>query len=203
MDHHLSSSSNINRSVTIYRGPCPLIRSGVFGILPIHNVRLCEGKSSCLYNHLQSFHHMTASSAYKVCNAILRKCDPVTTVLFDSKEILFNRNFHLSCPFNQNSKNPFNCQPQYIVKTPCSSIISRLDMPRHLRDVHRIDRIYALKIVAEMRRCSKYSNKNQIVHLNRNLFDKHENIIELVDKKSDRKVNFFGFFFFENFDFFI
>ncbi|CAF3787819.1 unnamed protein product, partial [Rotaria sordida] len=32
-----SSSSNTNQSVTIYRGPCPLIRSGAFGILPIHN----------------------------------------------------------------------------------------------------------------------------------------------------------------------
>ena len=165
--------------MTIYRGPCPLTRPGLYGILPIHNVRLCEGKPSCLYNHLQSFHHMTARSAHKVCKAVLRQCDPVLTVLFGSEDILYNKNFHIACPFNQDAKNPFDCQPKYILKAPCSSIISRLDMPRHLRDVHHIYRAYALKIVAEMRRCSKNSDKNNLMKLNRNLFDKHENIIEI------------------------
>lgn len=180
----------MSQSVTIYRGLCPLTRSGVFGILPIHNVRICEGKSSCLYNHLQSFHHMTAQSAYKVCKAVLRQRDPDATVLFNSKDVLYNRNFHMACPFNQDSKNPFDCQPKYIIKTPCSSIISRLDMCRHLRDVHHVYRACALKIVAEMRRCSKNSTKNNIVNLNRNLFDKQENIIELIDEKANQQVHF-------------
>jgi len=178
-----SSLSNLTKSVTIYRGLCPLIRAGLFGILPIHNIRLCEGKSSCLYNHLQSFHHMTARSAYKVCKAVLKQRDPVTTVLFGVEDILYNKNFHIACPFNQDSKNPFDCQPKYILKAPCSSIISRLDMPRHLRDVHHVYRTCALKIVAEMRRCSKNSDKNHVMKLNRNLFDKHENIIEINDGK--------------------
>ncbi|CAF1001829.1 unnamed protein product [Adineta steineri] len=183
-----SDSANLKQSVTIYRGLCPLTRVGLFGILPIHNIRLCEGKSSCLYNHLQSFHHMTARSAYKVCKAVLKQRDPILTVLFGSEDILYNKHFHIACPFNEDAKNPFECQPKYIYKAPCSSIISRLDMPRHLRDVHHVYRTSALKIVAEMRRCSKNSDKNQILKLNPTLFDKHENIIEVIDEKSNTRM---------------
>lgn len=179
---------NLNQSVTIYRGTCPLTRVGLFGILPIHNIRLCEGKPSCLYNHLQSFHHMTARSAYKVCKAVLKQRDPVVTVLFSSQDVLYNKNFHIACPFNQDSRNPFDCEPRYIMKAPCSSIISRLDMPRHLRDVHHVYRASALKIVAEMRRCTKNSSKNHPIQLNRNLFGKDENIIELINDKSNSRV---------------
>jgi hypothetical protein len=172
----------MNSSVTIYRGACPLTQAGVFGILPLHNIRLCEGKPSCLYNHLQSFHHMTARSAYKVCKAVLKQRDPVLTNLFGSEDILYNKSFPIACPFHQDSKNPFDCHPKYVVKAPCASIISRLDMPRHLRDVHHVYRPAALKIVAEMRRCSKtIDNKTTKMKLNRNLFDKQETIIETID----------------------
>jgi hypothetical protein len=141
---------------------------------------------------------MTARSAYKVCKAVLKQRDPVLTVLFGSEDILYNKNFHIACPFNQDSRNPFDCQPKYILKAPCLSIISRLDMPRHLRDVHHVYRASALKIVSEMRRCSKTSDKNQIIKLNRNLFDKHENIIELIDEKANQRVNnLFAFLIFE------
>jgi hypothetical protein len=133
---------------------------------------------------------MTARSAYKVCKAALKQRDPNTTVLFGSEDILYNKNFHIACPFNQDSKNPFDCQPKYILKAPCSSIISRLDMPRHLRDVHHVYRACALKIVAEMRRCSKHSDKTNPMKLNRNLFGKHENIIEVIDGKINPQVNF-------------
>jgi hypothetical protein len=133
---------------------------------------------------------MTARSSYKVCKAVLKQRDPVITVLFASEDILYNKNFHIACPFNEDSKNPFDCQPKYILKAPCSSIISRLDMPRHLRDVHHVYRGCALKIVAEMRRCSKHSDKNNPIKLNRNLFDKHENIIEVLGGKIPSQVNF-------------
>ena len=132
---------------------------------------------------------MTARSAYKVCKAVLRQRDPILTVLFGSEDILYNKNFHIACPFNQDARNPFDCQPKYIIKAPCSSIISRLDMPRHLRDVHHVYRASALKIVAEMRRCLKYSDKNKMIKLNRSLFDKHENIIELINGKKSSQVN--------------
>lgn len=139
---------------------------------------------------------MTACSAHKVCKAVVQQHDPILTVLFGAKDILYNKNFHLACPFNQDSKSPFDCQPKYIMKAPCSSIISRLDMPRHLRDVHHVYRNAALKIVAEMRRCAKHSDKNKTVKLNRNLFDKEENIIELINEKDGTKVNIenFGIF---------
>lgn len=133
---------------------------------------------------------MTARSAYKVCKAVLKQRDPVITVLFDSHDIIYNKSFHIACPFNQDSKNPFDCQPKYILKSPCSSIISRLDMPRHLRDVHHVYRACALKIVAEMRRCSKNSDKTNQMKLNRNLFPKNENIIETIDEKSNPQVKF-------------
>ena len=157
-------------------------QAGFFGILPVHNIRLCEGKLSCLYNHLQSYHHMTARSAYKVCKAVLKQRDPNRTILFNAEDIIYNKYFHIACPFNEDSKNPFDCQPKFIQKAPCSSIISRLDMPRHLRDVHHINRTAALKIVAEMRRCSRTTDKTSIPKLNRNLFDKQENIIEINDE---------------------
>jgi hypothetical protein len=64
-------------------------------------------------------------------------------------------------------------------------------MPRHLRDVHHVYRGCALKIVAEMRRCSKNSDKSKHLKLNRNLFDKQENIIEIVDGKINSQVNYF------------
>jgi hypothetical protein len=63
-------------------------------------------------------------------------------------------------------------------------------MPRHLRDVHHVYRACALKIVAEMRRCSKHSDKTNPMKLNRNLFGKHENIIEVIDGKINPQVNF-------------
>lgn len=138
---------------------------------------------------------MTARSAYKVCRASLKQRDPSVTVLFGSEDILYNKHFHIACPFNQDAKNPFDCQPKYIIKAPCSSVISRLDMPRHLRDVHHVYRTGALKIVAEMRRCSKHADKNNRTKFNRNLFDKHENIIEVTDEKSSPQVrlNTFSF----------
>ena len=187
------SVSNINQSVTIYRGPCPVTRNGVYGILPIHNIRVCEGKSSCLYNHLQSFHHMTARSAYKVCRAALKQRDPMATILFESSDVLYNKYFHIACPFNEDSRNPFECQPKMIAKSPCNSVISRLDMPRHLRDVHHVHRAYALKIVAELRRCAKNSDKSNPAKLNRNLFDKHENIIEVNNGKINSQVRWLIF----------
>ena len=150
---------------------------GLFGILPAHNIRLCEGRPSCLYNHLQSYHHMTARSAYRVCKAVLKQRDPFTTILFTADDIIYNKHFHIACPFNEDSRNPFDCQPKLIQKAPCSSIISRLDMPRHLRDVHHVNRTAALKIVAEIRRCAKIADKNPMTNLNRNLFEKNENII--------------------------
>ena len=183
-----SSSSTLNQSVTVYRGSCPLTRHGIFGILPTHNIRCCEGKPSCLYHHFQSYHHMTARSSYKVCKAILKQRDPTLTVLFSSEDVLYNKSFHIACPFNQDEKNPFDCQPKYILKAPCSSIISRLDMPRHLRDVHRVQRTPALKIVAEMRRCSKDSNTAAPVKLNRNLFPKQDTIVVVGDGKKASQV---------------
>ena len=132
---------------------------------------------------------MTARSAYKVCKAALKQRDPATTVLFSSEDVIYNKNFHIACPFNHDSKNPFDCQPKYILKAPCSSIISRLDMPRHLRDVHHVYRANALKIVAEIRRCLKHSEKSTPVKLNRNLFDKHDNIIETGEKIINARVN--------------
>ena len=126
---------------------------------------------------------MTARSAYKVCRAALKQRDPIVTILFNIEDVLYNKHFHIACPFNEDSKNPFDCQPKMIAKAPCTSVISRLDMPRHLRDVHHVYRDYALKIVAELRRCSKNSDKNHSIKLNRNLFDKHENIIEATNGK--------------------
>lgn len=182
-----TSSSNLSKSVTIYRGPCPLKEVGLFGIVASHNIRLCEGKPSCLYNHLQSYHHMTARSAYRVCKAVLRQRDPLTTILFTIDDIIYNKHFHIACPFTEDTKNPFDCQPKMIQKAPCTSIISRLDMPRHLRDVHHVSRPAALKIVAEIRRCTKLAEKMPMSKLNRNLFDKNENII-VADVNDERRI---------------
>ena len=133
---------------------------------------------------------MTARSSYKLCRAVLKKRDPVLTSLFHRDDILYNKDFHIACPFNHDAKNPFDCQPKYILKAPCSSIISRLDMPRHLRDVHHVYRAAALKIVAEMRRCSKTSDTAKTGwKLNRNLFEKQENIIESFDEKDSPQVS--------------
>lgn len=177
----------MSQSVTIYRGPCPLREVGLFGIVASHNIRLCEGKPSCLYNHLQSYHHMTARSAYRVCKAILRQRDPSTTILFTVDDIIYNKHFHIACPFTEDTKNPFDCQPKTIQKAPCNSIISRLDMPRHLRDVHHVSRSAALKIVAEIRRCTKIAEKMPMSKLNRNLFDKNENII-VANVNDERRI---------------
>jgi hypothetical protein len=49
-------------------------------------------------------------------------------------------------------------------------------------------RACALKIVADMRRCAKSSGGNQAPKLNRNLFEKDENIIEPVNGKSGSRV---------------
>ena len=124
---------------------------------------------------------MTSTSAHKICQAIVNDCDPTKTILFDSDDILQNKNFYINCPFNHSGKNPFGCQPKFIKKAPCSSCISRSDMPRHLRDVHHIHRVAALKIVAEMRRCSKAHVDTGLTFFNCNIFGPSENITTAIE----------------------
>jgi hypothetical protein len=170
-------------SIASLRATCPLTQSGVFGILPIHNVRYCKGKVGCLYQHFQFFHHIKPPSAHKLCKAILHGRNPMTTILFRPDELLCNNSFRLICPFREDKGNPFNCQPKSIPKSPCSTITSRVDMSRHLRLVHHVSSNAALKIVAELRRCAKIGNHSGTLPINPNLFDENENIIVMSQKR--------------------
>lgn len=119
---------------------CPLTQHGVFGLQPSHNIHhLCNETNNTprfLYGHFTRTHRIKPSIATHLVRAIRDQLDPMETKIFPQEGDESVHVEDIACPFNRTAAK-FN-QENDIPKTPCSVLLDRYDLKRHLRNVHMI-----------------------------------------------------------------
>jgi len=184
-DHpKLFSSSNQSSIVSIlpsfFRAPCPLTQHNVFGLGPIHGIRLCspstEQQDFALYDHFLAFHQLNRASAMKLVKAMMKNENSSQRILFRTDEQVLNETAYVSCPLsNYNAVLPHQ---ERIPHTPCQSTVKLRYLTGHLRDVHHLNKIAAKRIASALRHEQANNHERSI-----GLFERDENILKSKKKK--------------------
>ena len=186
LDDHptLFSSSDQSSIVSIlpsfFRAPCPLTQHNVFGLGPMHGIRLCspstEQQDFALYDHFLAFHQLNRASAMKLVKAMMKNENSSQRILFRPDEQVLNETAYVSCPLsNYDALLPHQ---ERIPHTPCQSTVKLRYLTGHLRDVHHLNKVAAKRIASALRH-------EQGTHNGRftGLFERDENILKAKKKK--------------------
>ncbi|CAF2579846.1 unnamed protein product [Rotaria sp. Silwood2] len=188
LDDHptLFSSANESSIVSIlpsfFRAPCPLTRHNVFGIGPMHGIRLCsptvEQQDFALYDHFLAYHQLNRASAMKLVKAMMKNENSSQRILFRPDEQVLNETAYVSCPLsNYNAVLPHQ---ERIPHTPCQSTVKLRYLTGHLRDVHHLNKTAAKRIASALR-----NEQGTIDGRSIGLFERDENILKSKKKKNN------------------
>jgi len=106
---------------TNYYGQCPLTQLGVYGLNENHNIELCSIDDNNqpnlhLITHLHNHHHIKWSLALQLIDAIKKKSNPRTTLIFaKDMEIIDKRFYVIRCPLV--GFNVSRCQMKFYKKS--------------------------------------------------------------------------------------
>lgn len=142
---------------------CPLTKYGVYGILEIHKIRLCDGQEHALMHHLITFHNLRRSSATKLIKAIMSKTDYNRT-LFKIDEMIDEQT--IACPMTNANLKLFGIL-QSVPATPCSTVMKKFGLRQHLRKYHNLQALATRKIIDAY-------EKNQ----KKMLFERDDNVLQ-------------------------
>jgi hypothetical protein len=186
-----SQSSIVSILPSFFRAPCPLTQHNVFGLGPMHGIRLCspstEQQDFALYDHFLAFHQLNRASAMKLVKAMMKNDNSSQRILFRPDEQVLNETAYVSCPLNS--------YDAILPHTPCQSTVKLRYLTGHLRDVHHLNKIAAKRIASALRHEQTNNHGRSI-----GLFERDENILKLKKKKvkiqilKKEKKNLFFFF---------
>ena len=175
-----TESSIVSILPSFFRAPCPLTQHHVFGLGPIHGIRLCspsaEQQDFALYDHFLAFHQLNRASAMKLVKAMMKNENSSQRVLFRPDEQVLNETAYVSCPLsNYNAVLPHQ---ERIPHTPCQSTVKLRYLTGHLRDVHHLNKTAAKRIASALR-----NEQGTIDGRSIGLFERDENTLKSKKKK--------------------
>ncbi|CAF0760800.1 unnamed protein product [Adineta ricciae] len=122
---------NQSLKIILYHDFCPLTQLGVFGFEEKHGVRLCSTEKNRgdrqLLAHLQNYHHLTASIAYRLTKAVRHGLNPRTTRIFSSEHKLSD----IRCELME-------CPLKTMKIANCKSKLYQTGLKQHLISVHQL-----------------------------------------------------------------
>ena len=175
-----TESSIVSILPSFFRAPCPLTQHNVFGLGPMHGIRLCtpstEQQDFALYDHFLAFHQLNRASAMKLVKAMMKNENSSQRILFRPDEQVLNETAYVSCPLsNYNAVLPHQ---ERIPHTPCQSTVKLRYLTGHLRDVHHLNKTAAKRIASALR-----NEQGSIDGRSIGLFERDENILKSKKKK--------------------
>ncbi|CAF0856788.1 unnamed protein product [Rotaria sordida] len=176
-----SQSSIVSILPSFFRAPCPLTQHNVFGLGPMHGIRLCspstEQQDFALYDHFLAYHQLNRASAMKLVKAMMKNENSSQRILFRPDEQVLNQTAYVTCPLsNYDAILPHQ---ERIPHTPCQSTVKLRYLTGHLRDVHHLNKIAAKRIASALRHEQANNNGRSI-----GLFERDENILKAKKKKN-------------------
>ncbi|CAF2362691.1 unnamed protein product [Rotaria sp. Silwood2] len=176
-----SQSSIVSILPSFFRAPCPLTQHNVFGLGPMHGIRLCspstEQQDFALYDHFLAYHQLNRASAMKLVKAMMKNENSSQRILFRPDEQVLNQTAYVTCPLsNYDAILPHQ---ERIPHTPCQSTVKLRYLTGHLRDVHHLNKIAAKRIASALRNEQANNNGRSI-----GLFERDENIFKAKKKKN-------------------
>jgi hypothetical protein len=179
-----SQSSIVSILPSFFRAPCPLTQHHVFGLGPMHGIRLCspstEQQDFALYDHFLAFHQLNRASAMKLVKAMMKNENSSQRILFRPDEQVLNETAYVICPLN--NYEAILPHQERIPHTPCQSTVKLRYLTGHLRDVHHLNKIAAKRIASALRH-EQANNHNRSI----GLFERDENILKLKKKKNTNR----------------
>jgi hypothetical protein len=180
-----SQSSIVSILPSFFRAPCPLTQHNVFGLTPMHGIRLCSSSSEqqdfALYDHFLAFHQLNRASAMKLVKAMMKNENSSQRILFRPDEQVLNETAYVSCPLsNYNAVLPHQ---ERIPHTPCQSTVKLRYLTGHLRDVHHLNKTAAKRIASALR-----NEQGTIDGRSIGLFERDENILKSKKKKVNNSI---------------
>ncbi|CAF1311376.1 unnamed protein product [Rotaria magnacalcarata] len=176
-----SQSSIVSILPSFFRAPCPLTRHNVFGLGPVHGIRLCspaaEQQDFALYDHFLAYHQLNRASAMKLVKAMMKNENSSQRILFRPDEQVLNQTAYVTCPLS--SYDAILPHQERIPHTPCQSTVKLRYLTGHLRDVHHLNKIAAKRIASALRHEQANNNERSI-----GLFERDENIFKAKKKKN-------------------
>ncbi|CAF3287003.1 unnamed protein product [Rotaria socialis] len=177
-----TESSIVSILPSFFRAPCPLTRLNVFGIGPMHGIRLCspsaEQQDFALYDHFLAYHQLNRASAMKLVKAMMKNENSSQRILFRPDEQVLNETAYVSCPLsNYNAVLPHQ---ERIPHTPCQSTVKLRYLTGHLRDVHHLNKTAAKRIASALR-----NEQGTVDGRSIGLFERDENILKAKKKKTN------------------
>ncbi|CAF0732604.1 unnamed protein product [Adineta steineri] len=176
-----SQSSIVSILPSFFRAPCPLTQHNVFGLGPMHGIRLCspstEQQDFALYDHFLAFHQLNRASAMKLVKAMMKNENSSQRILFRPDEQVLNETAYVSCPLS--NYDVILPHQERIPHTPCQSTVKLRYLTGHLRDVHHLNKIAAKRIASALRHEQANTNGRSI-----GLFERDENILKAKKKKN-------------------
>lgn len=175
-----SESSIVSILPSFFRAPCPLTQPNVFGLGPMHGIRLCspsaEQQDFALYDHFLAYHQLNRASAMKLVKAMMKNENSNQRILFRPDEQVLNETAYVSCPLsNYNAVLPHQ---ERIPHTPCQSTVKLRYLTGHLRDVHHLNKTAAKRIASALR-----NEQGTIDGRSIGLFERDENTHKTKKKK--------------------
>ncbi|CAF0726776.1 unnamed protein product [Rotaria sp. Silwood1] len=176
-----SQSTIVSILPSFFRAPCPLTQHNVFGLGPMHGIRLCspstEQQDFALYDHFLAYHQLNRASAMKLVKAMMKNENSSQRILFRPDEQVLNQTAYVTCPLsNYDAILPHQ---ERIPHTPCQSTVKLRYLTGHLRDVHHLNKIAAKRIASALRHEQANNNGRSI-----GLFERDENILKAKKKKN-------------------
>ncbi|CAF4557074.1 unnamed protein product [Rotaria socialis] len=176
-----SQSSIVSILPSFFRAPCPLTQHNVFGLGPVHGIRLCspaaEQQDFALYDHFLAYHQLNRASAMKLVKAMMKNENSSQRILFRPDEQVLNQTAYVTCPLS--SYDAILPHQERIPHTPCQSTVKLRYLTGHLRDVHHLNKIAAKRIASALRHEQANNNERSI-----GLFERDENIFKAKKKKN-------------------
>ena len=182
-----SPSSIVSILPSFFRAPCPLTQHHVFGLGPMHGIRLCspstEQQDFALYDHFLAFHQLNRASAMKLVKAMMKNENSSQRILFRPDEQVLNETAYVLCPLsNYEAILPHQ---ERIPHTPCQSTVKLRYLTGHLRDVHHLNKLAAKRISSALRH-EQATQQEQAI----GLCERDENVHKLKKKKVKKTLLF-------------
>jgi len=175
-----SPSSIVSILPSFFRAPCPLTQHYVFGLTPMHGIRLCtpstEQQDFALYDHFLAYHQLNRASAMKLVKAMMLNENSNQRILFRPDEQVLNETAYVLCPLS--SYEAIYSHQERIPHTPCQSTVKLRYLTGHLRDVHHLNKLAAKRIASALRN-EQANNRGQTT----GLVERDENILKTKKKK--------------------
>ncbi|CAF0926192.1 unnamed protein product [Didymodactylos carnosus] len=130
--------------VQSYKAECPLKTYNVYGITKNHKTKLCQGEHLHLKHHFIVYHDLSSACATKLVKAIMNKTNK-NVQIFQANETIIEEK--LQCSLILNNLESYGITKKIVTNTPCSAILKRNYLQKHMKTAHHFTSTAIKKIL--------------------------------------------------------